>query len=50
MKPKKRPLASAAALLGAAGGKAGKGKRKVRGGAQYYRDLVARRKDRQPDR
>lgn len=39
---------SAAALLGAAGGKAGKGKRKARGDAEYYRQLVAKRKDREP--
>lgn len=38
---------SAAATLGALGGRSGRGKSKRRGDASYYRDLVARRKDRQ---
>jgi len=37
---------SAAALLGAKGGKAGTGEAKARGSSEYYRQLVARRKDR----
>jgi len=41
-----REVTSAAALLGAAGGRAGKGDSKKRGDPEYYRKLVARRKDR----
>jgi hypothetical protein len=33
-----------AAILGAAGGKAGRGKSKVRGDSAYYRKLVGKRK------
>lgn len=39
-------VASAAALLGAAGGSAGKGESKRRGDPEFYRKLVAKRKDR----
>jgi len=45
---RRKKKSSAAALLGAAGGKAGRGKRKARGDAEYYRQLVAKRRDRVP--
>jgi hypothetical protein len=41
-----KPIRDAAAALGARGGRAGVGASKRRGDSDYYRRLVARRKDR----
>ena len=42
-----RPLRASAAVLGSRGGRAGVGESKRRGDSDYYRRLVALRKDRQ---
>jgi hypothetical protein len=44
--PRKSTISEAAAALGRKGGQAGTGNSKVRGDAEYYRKLAAKRKKR----